>query len=49
MTTNIVVDLLVGSIPLVGDVFDFFFKANRRNQRILEQHLRARQVGEQGA
>ena len=42
MMANAVVDLLIGSIPLVGDVFDFFFKANRMNQRLLEEYLQER-------
>jgi hypothetical protein len=30
---------LLGSIPFLGDLFDVAFKANRRNARLLEQHL----------
>jgi len=30
---------LVGSIPLFGDIFDVFWKANRRNYRLLCLHL----------
>jgi hypothetical protein len=29
-----------GAIPLAGDVLDFAWKANRKNARLLEQHLR---------
>ena len=32
-------DFAVGSIPVVGDIFDFFFKANARNYRLLERYL----------
>jgi len=39
MVANTGVDFVVGSIPIVGDVFDFFFKSNRMNQRMLAQHL----------
>lgn len=39
MLGNVGIDFAVGSIPLVGDVFDFAFKANRRNLRILLDHL----------
>lgn len=35
---NIVVDMLVGTIPLLGDLFDVGFKANRRNLAILERY-----------
>jgi hypothetical protein len=42
MMTNIAIDTLVGSIPLVGDAFDFAFKANLKNLRIYERHLYGR-------
>ena len=41
MLANVGVDFLLGSIPLVGDAFDLAWKANRKNARLLEQHLRA--------
>lgn len=40
MAGNLALDLALGAIPLVGDAFDFFFKSNRRNVRLLEKHLR---------
>lgn len=39
MLGNIVIDLLIGAIPVLGDLFDFAFKANTRNLRLLEHHL----------
>lgn len=39
MLGNVGVDFVVGAIPLVGDLFDFVFKANRKNARLLERHL----------
>lgn len=36
MVLNLVVDAVFGSIPLVGDVFDAAWKANRRNVRLFE-------------
>ena len=39
MTLNIVVDLLIGAIPLVGDLFDVYWKANRKNVELLRRHL----------
>ena len=36
---NIFVDFGLGFIPLVGDLFDFGFKANRRNVRLVRNHL----------
>jgi hypothetical protein len=41
MLANIGVDFLLGAVPLVGDAFDLAWKANRKNARLLEQHLRA--------
>ena len=38
MVGNIAFDLLTGSIPLVGDLFDIGFKANRRNVALLRKH-----------
>ncbi len=38
---NIALDAAVGAIPLLGDVFDFAWKANLRNVGLLERHLGA--------
>jgi hypothetical protein len=35
MIGNIVLDWLVGSIPVLGSIFDFAFKANLRNLQLL--------------
>lgn len=40
MVGNVLIDLAVGSIPLLGDLFDVGFKANRRNVEILRRHAR---------
>lgn len=39
MLGNLAVDGAVGVIPVLGDVFDVAFKANRRNMRIVREHL----------
>jgi hypothetical protein len=39
MLGNVGVDALLGSVPLAGDVFDIFFRSNRRNIKLLRQHL----------
>jgi len=39
MAGNVGVDTLVGAIPLVGDLFDFAFRSNTRNLRILKRWL----------
>ena len=38
MVVNIILDLIIGSIPLIGAVFDFVFKANDKNVRLLRRH-----------
>jgi hypothetical protein len=38
MGINIGVDYLIGLVPLLGDLFDFGFKANRRNLELLRRH-----------
>jgi hypothetical protein len=38
MMANVLLDIAVGSIPLVGDLFDVGFKANTRNVRLLEPY-----------
>jgi len=38
MTINAFVDAVVGSIPIIGGIFDFFYKANERNVAILQKH-----------
>lgn len=37
MAANMVIDALVGVVPLLGDLFDMAWKANDRNLRILER------------
>ena len=39
MIKNIALETTVGFVPIVGDLFDVYFKANIRNLDILEQHL----------
>jgi len=39
MGGNLVFDSAVGAIPLAGDVFDFLFRSNTRNLRIVKRHL----------
>lgn len=39
MAGNVGFDTLVGAIPLVGDVFDFAFRSNTRNLRIVRRWL----------
>ena len=39
MLINVAIGLLVGSIPILGDAFDIFWKANRRNYRLLTRSI----------
>jgi hypothetical protein len=39
MSVNIVVDFFVSEIPLIGDIGDVWLRANRRNARLLKEHL----------
>jgi Domain of unknown function (DUF4112) len=39
MLGNIAIDGFAGSIPLIGDVFDTFYRSNRRNMDLLRRHL----------
>ncbi len=39
MILNLGVDTLVGSVPILGDMFDVGFRANLRNAALLERHL----------
>ena len=39
MIGNVMVDTIVGEIPLLGDLFDVGFKSNLRNLSLLEQHV----------
>lgn len=38
MLINIGVDAILGAIPILGDAFDFAFKANEKNLQLLERH-----------
>ncbi len=39
MGINLAVDFVIGGIPLLGDAFDVYFKAHRRNIAILKREL----------
>jgi hypothetical protein len=38
MLINAAIDLLIGLVPVVGDLFDFGWKANVRNLALLDRH-----------
>lgn len=39
MSANTGFDMLLGAIPVIGVVPDFFFRSNSRNLRIIRKHL----------
>ena len=39
MLLNLGLDALAGAVPFLGDLFDVFFKANRRNLKIVQDHV----------
>jgi hypothetical protein len=39
MVVNVAIEVIGGSVPILGDVFDMALKANVRNIRILERYL----------
>ncbi len=45
MLANVGVEVLGGSVPVVGDLFDMALKANLRNLAIIEDHMRGARRG----
>ena len=40
MAMNILLETVVGTVPVVGDIFDVTWKSNIRNIELLEEHLK---------
>ncbi|HCO01485.1 MAG TPA: DUF4112 domain-containing protein, partial [Methylophaga sp.] len=38
MVINMMIDTVLGAIPVAGDVFDFVWKANKRNAALLDKY-----------
>lgn len=38
MVLNILVDVISGALPVVGDIFDVAYKSNRRNLELIREH-----------
>ncbi|WP_308517553.1 DUF4112 domain-containing protein [Sphingomonas flavescens] len=45
MAGNVGVDFLLGLIPWVGAIPDFFFRSNTRNLKIIKRHLEKHHAG----
>lgn len=43
MASNIAFEVIAGTVPVVGDIFDVAWKANARNVQLLEEHLQSPQ------
>jgi hypothetical protein len=39
MGANVAFDAAIGAVPVVGDAFDFLFRSNSRNLKIVRRHL----------
>jgi len=39
MLANVAIDGVVGAVPVLGDIFDVTWRANRRNIALLQEHL----------
>jgi hypothetical protein len=48
MSLNILINEIVGIVPIVGDAFSFWFKSNARNYQIIKEHLGAPRVSRRG-
>jgi hypothetical protein len=49
MALNIAIDYVGGIVPLMGDVFDVYWKANLKNVALLQRHLQATPAAERRA
>ena len=45
MATNTTIDTVLGSVPLLGDVFDVVYKSNRKNVALLKAHIEKHGTG----
>ena len=39
MAGNVIIEAIFGAVPIAGDAFDIFFRANRRNVALLREHF----------
>jgi hypothetical protein len=45
MVANLGIHAAIGSLPIVGDLFDAFFRVNQRNMRIVRAQIERRANG----
>lgn len=46
MVVNILIDVAVGTVPILGDLFDATWKCHTKNVDLLEAHLQSPQTGQ---
>ena len=46
MGFNVAIDMVLGAIPLIGDLFDFAWRANRKNVRLVLDHIETNRLAE---
>lgn len=39
MAGNVGIDTLIGAVPVAGDLFDFLYRSNSKNLKIVRKHL----------
>lgn len=44
MALNSLIDLAIGAIPLIGDLFDMYWKSNTRNMKLFHQYAGQREL-----
>ena len=42
MLVNVLIDVLIGAVPILGDLFDIAFRANAMNAKLLRDYLATR-------
>ncbi len=45
MVGNIMIDTIVGAVPVLGDAFDVAFRANMKNMALLRRHIETGRPG----
>lgn len=48
MILNVAIDSLLGAVPVVGDLFDFAWKANNKNLALVERHAQEERTASAG-
>ncbi|WP_338129659.1 DUF4112 domain-containing protein [Propionimicrobium lymphophilum] len=49
MALNVIIDAVLGSVPVIGDLFDIAHKANRKNLKLINKAIEDREKAEKGS